>query len=93
MKRVQVFIASRTRHRHAVLHPVRVALRQDRPPTDHVARFPSGSGDLFSLFQAITHFANPALEAASGEAPIVVLADVAECHFHFNPAGTVTFTS
>jgi len=47
----------------------------------------------FPLFQGITHFANPALEAALAEAPVVVIADPAECHFQFNPVGTATFTS
>ncbi len=47
----------------------------------------------FPLFQAITHFANPALEAALAKAPVVVVADPAECHFQFNPLGTTRFTS
>jgi MFS family permease len=47
----------------------------------------------FPLFQGITHFANPALEAALAEAPVVVIADPAECHFQFNPVGTARFTS
>jgi len=47
----------------------------------------------FPLFQSITHFANPALEAALAEAPVVVVADPAECHFQFNPIGTTIFTS
>jgi MFS family permease len=47
----------------------------------------------FPLFQGITHFANPALEAALAEAPVVVVADPAECHFQFNPIGTAMFTS
>ena len=47
----------------------------------------------FPLFQSITHFANPALEAALAEAPVIVIADPAECHFQFNPVGTGAFTS
>jgi len=47
----------------------------------------------FPLFQGITHFANPALEAALAEAPVVVIADPSECHFQFNPVGTTRFTS
>ena len=47
----------------------------------------------FPLFQGITHFANPALEAALAEAPVVVIADPSECHFQFNPVGTARFTS
>jgi MFS family permease len=47
----------------------------------------------FPLFKALTHFANPALEAATQRAPIVVIADPAECSFQFNPVGTSRFTS
>jgi MFS family permease len=47
----------------------------------------------FPLFQGITHYANPALEAALAKAPVVVVADPAECHFQFNPVGTAKFTS
>jgi MFS family permease len=47
----------------------------------------------FPLFQGITHYANPALEAALTKAPVVVVADPAECHFQFNPVGTTKFTS
>ena len=47
----------------------------------------------FPLFQGITHFANPAIEAALAEAPVVVVADRGECHFQFNPVGTASFTS
>ena len=45
------------------------------------------------LFKAITHYANPALEAAVGSAPVVVVADPAECSLQFNPVGTSKFTS
>jgi MFS family permease len=47
----------------------------------------------FPLFQSVTHFANPALETALAQAPVVVIADPAECHFQFNPIGTAMFTS
>ncbi|MGI4855795.1 MAG: MFS transporter [Janthinobacterium lividum] len=47
----------------------------------------------FPLFQALTHYANPALEAAQARAPITVTADPAECAFQFNPVGTAKFTS
>ncbi|MBV8446351.1 MAG: MFS transporter [Hyphomicrobiales bacterium] len=45
----------------------------------------------FPIFKAITHFANPALEAAIASAPVTVTADPAECSFQFNPVGTATF--
>jgi hypothetical protein len=47
----------------------------------------------FPLFQGVTHFANPALEAALAAAPVSVIADPGDCHFQFNPAGIATFAS
>ncbi len=35
------------------------------------------------IFHAITHYANPALEAAQASAPVVVVADKDACHFQF----------
>jgi len=45
------------------------------------------------LFKAVTHFANPALEAAVATSPVVVVADPATCSLQFNPVGTAKFTS
>jgi MFS family permease len=47
----------------------------------------------FPIFKAITHYANPALEAAGISSPVVVTADPKECSFQFNPVGTATFTA
>lgn len=47
----------------------------------------------FPLFKALTHYANPALEAAQARAPITVTADPSACSFQFNPVGTSKFTS
>ncbi|PCE28225.1 MFS transporter [Paraburkholderia acidicola] len=47
----------------------------------------------FPLFKALTHYANPALETATQQSPIVVIADPTECSFQFNPVGTAKFTS
>ncbi len=47
----------------------------------------------FPLFKALTHYANPALEAAGQKSPIVVVANPDECSFQFNPVGTAKFTS
>ncbi|MES2538798.1 MAG: MFS transporter [Pseudomonadota bacterium] len=47
----------------------------------------------FPIFGALTHYANPALEAALKNAPVVVTADPASCQFQFNPTGTKKFTS
>jgi MFS family permease len=48
---------------------------------------------FFPLFKLLTHYANPALEAAQKAAPITILANPAECGFQFNPTGTSKFTS
>jgi MFS family permease len=46
-----------------------------------------------SIFNGLTHFANPALENAMAKAPASVTVDKSECSFQFNPTGTVKFTS
>ena len=48
---------------------------------------------LFPVFRALTHYANPQLEAALKAAPVVVVADPNACQFQFNPTGTKRFTS
>jgi MFS family permease len=47
----------------------------------------------FPIFRAITHYANPALEAAENAAPVTVVADPDHCSVQFNPVGTSKFTS
>jgi MFS family permease len=47
----------------------------------------------FPIFSAMTHYANPALEAAIKNSPVTVTADPAKCQFLFNPTGTKKFTS
>ncbi|MEQ1557009.1 MAG: MFS transporter, partial [Gallionella sp.] len=47
----------------------------------------------FPIFQALTHYANPALEAAQVSAPIRVVADPATCSFQFDPVGKAKFLS
>jgi MFS family permease len=47
----------------------------------------------FPIFQALTHFANPALEKAQATAPVTVTADPAECSFQFKATGTEKFTT
>jgi hypothetical protein len=47
----------------------------------------------FPIFKGITHFANPALDAAVQAAPVVVIADPADCSFQFDPIGKKQFTS
>jgi MFS family permease len=40
----------------------------------------------FPIFKAITHFANPAIEAAAAKSPVSVVADPNACTFQFDPA-------
>ncbi len=47
----------------------------------------------FPIFKGITHYANPALEAARATAPAVVTADPSTCHFQIDPANVRKFTS
>jgi MFS family permease len=47
----------------------------------------------FPIFNALTHYANPALETALKNSPVVVTADPDTCQFQFNPTGTKKFTS
>ena len=47
----------------------------------------------FPIFQGITYFANPKLEAALASVPVSVIADPSECSFQFNPVGTAKFTT
>jgi MFS family permease len=47
----------------------------------------------FPLYKALAHYANPALETATQNSPIVVSANPNECSFQFNPVGTAKFTS
>ena len=47
----------------------------------------------FPIFKALTHYANPALEAAQEKSPVTVVADPNACSFQFNPVGTSQFTS
>ncbi|HEX7812666.1 MAG TPA: MFS transporter [Burkholderiales bacterium] len=53
----------------------------------------SGILFFFPLYQALTHYVNPALEVAQRNAPITVTADPAECSLQFNPVGTAKFLS
>jgi MFS family permease len=58
-----------------------------------LAGFALGAVTYFYIFQGITHFANPKLEAALAGAPITVTADPAECSFQFKATGVEKFTT
>jgi MFS family permease len=47
----------------------------------------------FPIFSALTHYANPALEAASASNPVTIVADPAKCTPQFDPIGGAKFTS
>jgi MFS family permease len=47
----------------------------------------------FPIFKGLTHFANPALDAAVTTSPVTVIADPAECSFQFDPVGKKQYTS
>ncbi len=46
----------------------------------------------FPIFKALTEAANPALAQAAARAPVVVIADPADCSFQFDPVGKTAFT-
>ncbi|MDO8290932.1 MAG: MFS transporter [Parvibaculum sp.] len=52
-----------------------------------------GALTYMPIFQAITHYANPALELAQMSAPVTVSADPDTCSLQFNPVGVSAFTS
>jgi MFS family permease len=47
----------------------------------------------FPIFKGLTHFGNPAIEAAAATAPVKVVADAQACSFQFDPVGKSKFTS
>ncbi|SDS84920.1 MFS transporter [Pseudomonas granadensis] len=47
----------------------------------------------FPIFKSLAHYANPAIDLASRQAPITVTADPATCTFQFDPVGKAKFDS
>ena len=47
----------------------------------------------FPLFKALSHYANPQIDTASRQSPIVVMADPGTCTFQFDPVGKARFDS
>lgn len=47
----------------------------------------------FPLFKALSHYANPQIDAASRQSPIEVMADPSTCTFQFDPVGKARFDS
>jgi MFS family permease len=58
-----------------------------------LAGFALAVATYFPIFQGITHFANPKLEAALANAPVTVMADPAECSFQFKATGVEKYTT
>jgi MFS family permease len=58
-----------------------------------LAGFALAAVTYFYLFQGITHFANPKLEAALAASPVTVTADPAECSFQFKATGVEKYTT
>jgi MFS family permease len=58
-----------------------------------MAGFALAAITYFPIFQGLTHFANPKLEAALAASPVVVTSDPSECSFQFKATGTETFTT
>jgi MFS family permease len=52
-----------------------------------------GALTYFPIFHALTHYANPALEAATSSNPVTIVADPATCTPQFDPIGGAKFTS
>ncbi|MDB5440722.1 MAG: transporter, partial [Caulobacteraceae bacterium] len=48
---------------------------------------------LFPAFHLLVQFGNPALAKANSSAPVVVIADPADCSFQFDPVGKTQFRS
>ena len=48
---------------------------------------------FFPAFRALTHLANPALEAAQARTPVVVIADPARCSLQFDLVGKARFAT
>ena len=47
----------------------------------------------FPIFKSLAHYANPAIDQASRQAPITVTANPATCTFQFDPVGRAKFDS
>jgi MFS family permease len=47
----------------------------------------------FPIFQGLTHFGDPGIEAARASASVTVVADPADCHLQMNLTDTSTFPS
>ena len=58
-----------------------------------LAGFALAAVTYFYIFQGLTHFANPKLEAALAASPVTVTADPKECSFQFKATGVEKYTT
>jgi len=58
-----------------------------------LAGFALAAVSYFYIFQGLTHFANPKLEAALAASPVTVTADPNECSFQFKATGVEKYTT
>jgi MFS family permease len=58
-----------------------------------LAGFALAALTYFYIFQGLTHFANPKLEAALAASPVTVTADPKECSFQFKATGVEKYTT
>jgi hypothetical protein len=78
---------------HAVLRGLRHAVRSIGRKWIILSGCVLAAASYFPLFGALTHYGNPALEAALEKAAVVVIADPASCHFQFSPSNTIRYPS
>ena len=89
----QIMIAIALADRHAVLHPVRLAVRQDRPKADHAGGLCARGRDLLPDLPGHHPLRQSEAGAALAAAPVTVTADPAKCSFQFKATGTEKFTT
>ncbi len=82
----------RARDRHALLHLLRLAERQDRPQADHPRRLRARGGLLFPAVScAATNAANLVLAHAQANAPVQLTVNPDRCSVQFDPVGRNKF--
>ena len=80
-------------HRHAVLHLLRLALRQNRPAEDHPGRLPDCGADLLPTVRGADAFRQSRPRGVPAEEPVTVQADTTTCNFHIFVGPWSNFTN
>ena len=89
----QIMIAIALAARHAVLHPVRLAVGQDRPQADHPGRLPARGGDLLPDLPGHHPLRQSGAGSGARASPVTVVADPAECSFQLKLTNTEKYTT